>query len=264
VPESRIRGVRRDVAWLLAHAADLGRARLPGTARHWTQPGALDAVERARRDVEAAADRAVKRAHGMASRGASPAPLRLDVSEVLVDLLATADDLAERAAQALGRDRLPHAPSAYADPSPYLRLLHDVAGLLATDERMESRAVFDALSDESGRLCATVGRALGLVEDGLVLDAECPWCRRPRSLRYTVDLHHAPGCDRSCVPPWWTGDVPLEACWRDALIVCTSRVCEPPPPDLEATWRGLPAWSVARSGEWLLGRIRHAETSGAA
>jgi hypothetical protein len=200
----------------------------------------------------------------MASRGASPAPLRLDVSEVLVDVLAVADGLAERAAQVLGRDRPLRVSSAYADPSPYLRVLHDVAGLLATDERPDVRALFDELADEAGRLCAVVARVLGLVEDGLVLDADCPWCGHARSLRYTVDVHHAAGCDRSCVPPWWTGDVPLEACWRDALIVCTSRVCEPPPHDRESTWRGLPAWSVARSGEWLLSRIRHAETAGVA
>jgi hypothetical protein len=261
VPQPRIAVVRRDLAWLLRYAPDLGGARVPGTRRHWTQPGRGDPEQRRRRELEAAADLAARRAHGMAAIGASPAPLRLDASEALVDVLATVEQLTDRAAQSLGRDRPPPAQSAFADPAPYLQLLHDLAGLLATDPQPEARALFHDLAGDAARLCRTVARVLGMVEDGLVLDADCPWCRQSRVLRYTVDEHHAERCDRTCQAPWWSGDVPLASCWRDALIVCTSGVCEPRDADREALWRGLPAWSVARSGEWLMARIRHDEAT---
>jgi hypothetical protein len=107
-----------DLFWLADHADDLLESRYKGTARPWREPAEHDPERREQARQHDAAERAERTDSAI---GEHPAPVHVDTLDLLVDLLATADDLAERIAQAAGVDRLPYPTSSFASAEPYLR-----------------------------------------------------------------------------------------------------------------------------------------------
>ncbi len=216
-----------DLLWLADRSPDLRDARFKGTSRPWQQPADLDAGQRAERDAAARVERAER---DVSAIGEHPAPLHLDVHDLLTDLLSTADDLAERVAQAAGVERLPPALSAMADPEPYLR--HAAAHLAAAVE----------VDGELGRYVETraadlryaVAAMLGEFAHGQTLKGHCPFCGGGTERRYTLRVREYE---------------------HEAVVVCESGTCEPSEADCGIWVRGNPAWSLQREGAWLADRI---------
>lgn len=209
-----------DLLYLAERWDDFHEMRQRGTARPWQQPHISPQRE----------DPGADGAPGMS------APLHLDVFDALVDLLATADDLAERVAQEAGVDRLPYPTSAMADPTPYLR--HAAAHLEGIGHEL-----LGYVAEEVSRLRSTVDRHLGELTTGQTLQAPCPWCAGGvAGGAYTLRIRQ--GRD-------------------EVLIVCESGVCEPPEADSGERHRGHPAWSLDREGHWLADRIDKMKESAA-
>lgn len=84
---------------------------------------------------------------------------------------------------------------------------------------------------------------LGLLVTGQTLDALCPWCDG------RTDGH-----------PLGGGKTLRVRMLRDgrAAIACQGDNCQPGP-DVGEDWRGHPAWPLVTEGEWLAGRIEHAD-----
>lgn len=215
-----------DLWWLADHCGDLAESRLKGTARPWREVAALDPEARARRDDAARREREER---SVLAIGEHPSPVHDDVLDLMVDLLATADHLAECVAQAAGVDRMPPAASAFADPRPYLR--HAAAHLRAASTDPH---VAELVELEGARLRSAVSVALGMVTDGQTLKALCPWCAGGVTGAFTLRVRTLPG-----------GEV---------AVVCHG-VCEPPAADVGTWWKGRPAWPLATEGVWLADRI---------
>ncbi len=216
-----------DLLWLADHVTDITDARLKGTQRPWQQPADLTPTQAEARDVQAASERADR---SVLSIGEHPAPLHLDVLDLLVDLLATADDLAERVAQAAGVERLPPAASAMADPTPYLRhAAEHLAAAVMYDQQLGHHVEAEAV-----RLRYDVAKALGEFVYGQRLLALCPWCRGGAEQGFTLRVREVHG---------------------HPAVVCESGTCEPPEADCGNWHRGLPAWPLDTEGAWLADRI---------
>lgn len=227
-----------DLLWLADHAADITEARLKGTARPWQQPAQLDAAQRRTRDTLAAAERADR---NPLSIGEHPAPLHVDVLDLLVDLLSTADDIAEQVAQAAGVDRLPAAASAFVDPEPYLR--HAAAHLAQAYEADPS--LIGGVEEDAARLRNEVARHLGELTTGQTLKAPCPFCAgrtadHPEGGSHTLRVRTLPG------------DL--------TAVVCQNSLCEPPEGGCGTRWRGFPAWPI-HEWSWLADHIEAREAS---
>lgn len=229
-----------DLMYLADHAGDLIEARFRGTPRPWKQAGDLDAAQRAEQLERDAAER---RDRNPLSIGEHPAPMHVDVSDVLVDLLMTADDIAEQVAQAAGVDRLPYASSAFADPEPYLR--HAARHLAMAYEADPS--LQGGVKEDAERLRKLVATHLGEVLAGQRVPGLCPWCNGGLEQRQTLRIRF--------VRPAPTLD-PVPA------AVCESGVCEPPDSDV-GVWAGnCPAWPLDTEGAWLSQRIAHHAAQG--
>lgn len=231
---STIGRVLEDLWWLAEHHDDLLEAKIKGTPRPWQE-------SHAEVDVEAAI--AERKDRSELAPGEHPAPLHLDTLDLLVDLLATADDLAEQIAQAAGVARMPPAPSAFADPAPYLR--HCAAWLKPATEA--DSGLLDAVEVEVSRLRSLVAAKLGFTVDGQRVPGLCPWCSGGPTQQQTLRIRLVkPGPD---LPPV-------------AAAVCESGVCEPPPADV-GVWAGTrPAWPIDTEGKWLSDRIAHKAKNG--
>ena len=188
-----------DLWWLADHAEDLRELRLKGTPRPWREVAALDPKARAVRDEAAKRERDERTDLAI---GEHPSPAHDDVLDLMVDLLATADHLAECVAQAAGVERMPPAPSAFADPIPYLRYAAAHLRAAAADEH-----VAELVALEGERLRSEVSVALGLVTDGQTLKALCPWCVGGVDGTFTLRVRTLPGgevavvCHGVCDPP---------------------------------------------------------------
>lgn len=93
-----LKQAKADAAWLADHWPHLIEMRIPGTARPWRQTD-LDPVRRAELDAR---DRAERLERADIAPGETLAPVHVDVLDVLGDITAEADDLAERAFFAAG------------------------------------------------------------------------------------------------------------------------------------------------------------------
>lgn len=216
-----------DLLWLADHAHDIIEAKHRGTARPWQQPADLDPGQREERDAHARQERADRTVEAI---GEHPAPLHLDVLDLLVDLLATADDLAEKVARAAGVDRLPPVASVGTSPEPYLR--HAAAHLAAACAAdVQLRAYVE---HEASRLRYEVAKHLGEFVYGQRLAAHCPWCAGGAMQGYTLRVREVQG---------------------EPAVVCESGTCEPPSEDCGTWARGNPAWPISREGAWLADRI---------
>lgn len=221
---------------LHATVGHLASSLLPGTARPYRAP-TLTPEQREDADYRARQER-LERVD--IAPGDCPDPYRLDVSELLTDVLIVADHLAEQVcaeaeqslrvwAGAWSWD-LPslhrHASSHMADPRPYLDLLILLLGEVQ-DERPD--LVSETLL-QAQRLLDRAAPMLGLIIDGQRLPQDCPWCGqddwRVRMLRER-DLTRRP------------------------YVVCESDRCAPGEANVGRWHRNRPAWDLLTEGEWL-------------
>jgi hypothetical protein len=227
--------------WLAGRCDDLAESRHIGTARPWRESHGQETAEQAeQRAAQAAAEHADRNPLAI---GEHPAPVHVDTLDLLVDLLCTADDIAERVAQAAGVDRMPYPASSFASAEPYLR--HAAAWLKVAVEALPP--LLDYVSEQVERIKPMVEAALRERLDGQRVPGLCPWCAGGTARRQTLSVR--------LVKPTPELD-PIPA------AVCESGVCEPPEPDV-GLWHGRrPAWPIDTEGDWLKKRIRHAAESG--
>ena len=222
---------RDDVAELIKVVDWLESSVMPGTAKPWHPPTISD--ER-RNEMDALA-RAERLERTDIAPGDSPDPYDFTVADMLVDILARADPLAETVAHAAGYEPMLSASSAYADSRPFLEY---IAHLLPTTDDH----IVTLVSDTCYTLATRGMQALGLFTDGQLLAGTCPWCggrssRTPVGGAQTLRVRSMLGVG--------------------AVVVCEGRMCEPPSADVGTWFRGLPAWPMSE-WSWLADRIEHA------
>jgi hypothetical protein len=198
---TRIPDARRDLDWLAASWDDLMDSREKGTQRTWLH-------HRSSRETPINTGDELVTVHGL------PAPLHLDVLDVIVSIVAWADETSENVAQTLGMDRLPHATSAYADPRPHLLHIADHLGPLFADEP----EMAEVIADEAHERAVTAAKLLGLMTGGQRLDCDCPYCGVTSALTVVVREGSEP------------------------LIVCMGRCWLDADETGHAAWHGRRAW----------------------
>ena len=218
-----------------------GRRRLPSSRRH--RPDAVVLAQAA----EARAELLERRQIGwVPGTGKHPAPVDVDMLDLIRDVVAAAEDLALTITQTAGVDRPSHVTSVWEDPRPWL--LSARAWLTAADEVDDLTVPWarSVLAPVVRRVASTVGEIL----DGQVIDALCPWCRgrsekRPNGGERTL-MVAAPGQASTGARPEATapgqGDGPL--------VVCHGTNCAPPDSACGRRLRGMPAWPE-REWDWL-------------
>jgi hypothetical protein len=222
-----------DLWWLATHVDDLLESRLKGTPRPWREPAQHDPEQREQARRHDAQERAERTDSAI---GEHPAPVHVDTLDLLVDLLATADDLAERIAQAAGVDRLPSPASSFVSAEPYLR--HAAAWLQPATDVLPP--LLDYVAEQAARLRSLVAVHLHELTVGQRLRAVCPWCKGGIQGGFSLRVRKL--ADQT-------------------VIVCESGTCEPPEADSGIRHRGHPAWSV-NEWDWLIQRIEHAAHGG--
>lgn len=227
------------IDWLIA-------SLLPGTGHPYRPPG-MSQEARAERDRLAKLERLER---SVIAPGESPAPFDLDVADLLAEILSAADDMADQVSDAAKVPRMPGAGSAFADPAPFLARVLKLAPVCAA-----APGVLAAVEARCDQLTMRTHTLLGLLGDGQVLDALCPWCDGRRSdapvggqktMRVRAQL--PAGQPMSKVDP-------VDVRW---LVVCESGLCEPPQSDCGERFRGRPAWPLRTEGEWLAQRLEMA------
>ncbi|WP_066374160.1 hypothetical protein [Herbidospora mongoliensis] len=159
-----------DLRWVSAYWPDLAESRMHDTPAPFRRPQ-MTAEQRDDRDWEAQMERWERTADAI---GASPAPVRVPVLDVLTGLLAEAVLLADELAHAARCPELPPPSSDMADARPYLRF----AGRRIAE--LDRAGEFDPIANahrQTRVMVATVARGLGLVYDGHALEVVCPWCK---------------------------------------------------------------------------------------
>lgn len=241
----------RDAIAELRTAIDwLTGSLLPG-ADHTYRPPSMSAVARAERDRLARLERLERSA---IAPGESPAPFDLDVADLLSEILAAADSMADLVSDTAKVARMPAAQSAFNDPEPYL--IHVLDMLPACRRRPD---VVRRIEERCDELVLRTHTTLGLLGDGQLLDVVCPWCDGRRSddaptggaktMRIRAQL--PPGKPMSKVDP-------KDVRW---LVVCESGSCDPPQAECGERLRGRPAWPLKTEGEWLAMRFEAAIAS---
>lgn len=237
---------------------------LPGTARPWRAPQ-ISAERRAELDRQDREDRlhiaqqgdlpAHLRGQGVVvPPGESDAPYDLDIADLLSDILVAGDLLADQAAGVVEAelrtwagawaDQVPSmapppAQSAFADPSTHWSF---VAALLEDVARLNPD-LLEHIADTAAMHVRRAAPALGLITDGQLLAALCPWCDGKTSA--------APvGGHRTLRVRTLPGGLPA--------VVCEGGSCDPPEAECGARWRGLPAWPE-HEWTWLAARLHRAE-----
>ncbi|MEU1731405.1 hypothetical protein [Streptosporangium sp. NPDC020145] len=235
-----------DLKWITAYWEDLAESRLPGTARPWRQT-TLTPTQLAARDQAAYEERWERTIEAL---GASPAPVRIPVLDLLNDLMNDAYALAYHLAEASG-EQAPEPPATpFSDPAPY------IAAAQTHLDRLDDPEVVSWALDQTRSMVARVAASLALVYDGQRLDVECPWCRgvtpetpaggaRTWQVR---DLLGGRACRHGLPDRRFCG-----ACEQFVVIVCMGE-CEPPQKSVGTWWHGHPCWPVYE-WDWLAKRI---------
>lgn len=235
----RLGAIRRDLLWIADRWADVHESRIKGTKRPWREPTltpeAREELDRRARAEKAEADDRMP--------GESLAPVHVDVLDTLADILMRADMLHDHIAATLGVERLDSAPSAFADPGPYLTFISDHLREFAEDDPDG----MDAVSDLARELRGEMARVLGEVFDGQTLTAMCPWCGGKD------DRHPVGGARTLRVRLLWL-PTPTDKDAHEPAIVCDGGRCEPPESDCGLWVKGKPAWPLAE-WEWLGDRL---------
>lgn len=232
---------RQQLDALTTTAGHLAAVLMPGTARPWRAP-TVSAERRAELDRQAHEDRLLIAQQGwlpahlrgltvLVPPGESPAPYDLDTADLLSEILAAADLMADHASLALGLPLPFSASSAFADPRPFLE---HTAALLSRLPVEHQQTIASVCAD----LVETARVSLGEVLDGQVLDAICPWCDG------RTNAHPAGGARTLRFRLVEDRGEPFP------LIVCEGGHCEPGA-NSGHRWRGLPAWSLFNEGTWL-------------
>ena len=238
----RLGAIRRDLLWVCDRWEDVHEMRLKGTARPWREP-TISAEARAEMDALAKAERIDREGFTPPPPGESPAPVHVDILDTLATILMRSDMLAEHVAGTLGIDRLDHAPSAFADATPYLRFVGEHLGEFVEDDPDG----MDAVSDVARELKAEMSQVLGEISDGQTLKALCPFCGGKD------DTHPVGGAHTLRVRLIWM-PTSEDRDAHEAAIICTGGSCEPSEAECGKRVRGLPVWPIAE-WEWLAARF---------
>jgi len=223
----------------------------PGTHRIYIPPQ-LSAEKRA----EIGAQIWLERHTGVASTmplGESPAPLDLDIADLIAEISDAADDMCRLVSLAARTTPPRQATWAFEDPRPYL---HRVLDLLP-----KARTVHATVEARCDNLIFRAHTLLGLFGDGQLLKATCPWCGGRTS------KHPAGGAEtlrvRAMTPKDSAGKpLPITKCGPDDVdwfVVCESGLCEPPEADYGTRLRGRPAWNLRNEGGFLADRIERSQ-----
>lgn len=174
--------------------------------------------------------------------GESPAPMDLDIADLIAEISDTADDLSRLVSLAAKVEPLRPAVYAFSDPRPYLR--HVIAFLPV------AAGVHSTVEDRCDGLIFRAHTLLGLLGDGQLLNTVCPFCGGRTS-------HHPIGGAKTLrVRAVLPKDVKRETAAIKAtwLIVCEG-ACEPKLSDVGEWHRGRPAWNIINEGAWLADQI---------
>lgn len=220
--------------WLIEYWPDLLEARLPmATKRPWQQPE-LSPEARDRRDFEARIEWSMRNA---LAPGETPAPLDINILQVVLDVLVQADDLQAKLAEEAGHIPLDPPGPGQLDARPYLA--HARARLTELDEAWQ-----DWAGERAHRMYEQVARCLAMLYTGQTVRVICPWCggrtaEQPVGGAWTWRVAELPG-----------GQI---------AIICTG-TCEPPPREVGTWWGGQPCWPIT---EWsrLAKHVRAAEAA---
>jgi hypothetical protein len=231
-------GPQHDLEWTAEHWEDLVEYRLKGTPRPWRQAGDMNPEQRSTRDALARVEIAEADRLGRAP-GFSPAPMHVSTFDVMVDILAEADALHETIAQRLGHDRLETARSAYDSAERFLWWCAARVELSAEDAPL-----YELVVEKAALMRSAMSTELGIVVDGQVLNAVCPFCcgvtpRTPGGGAKTLRFRMVPSRVHE-------GD-------EEAMIVCES-TCQPFDREVDTWHRGRPAWPWSQ-WEWLAERL---------
>lgn len=232
------------LGWLTANL-------LHGTHRPFRPPPSAD--HQAERDRAAALERLLDRRNedrsGMlVPLGETPAPMVLDVADMIAEISDAADEMAALVSVAAQQDVPPPARYAFTDPRPYLRRVLELLP--------EAPAVWESVESRCDGLLYRAYATLGVLGDGQLLPGMCPWCDG-RTERFPVGGARTLRV-RAVVPDGRKlTDTTLDQADIRWLVVCENRWCEPPEADCGNRHRGRPAWPLATEGAWLADRIEY-------
>lgn len=221
----------RALVHLSEHWHDLWVARLQGTPRPWTE-SQVSAQARAQMDARARIerhDRSVDSQGNPVAVGESPAPLHVEVLDLLITIGGLAAAMTAEVARAVQR------PAPYPNPDPRPRLTYVRVNLPTAAAVVP---LVDTYASQLIRLEEEVDRALRLVRDGQVLHAVCPWCKGMGKGALTLVIR-----ELDQIGP---------------VVMCNTPGCTPPSQDCGTHWRGRPCWRPSE-WDWLAERLQPVE-----
>lgn len=230
--------VLTDLAWIADRWPHLHDARKVGTPLPYREPQ-LTRAQRNARDLLARTERAEADDR---MPGYSRAPIRVNVLDLLGDIVMHADLLHEAIAQTIGHDRLPPAASATDDPRRFLAYCRELLPEACdTDPGLLNRA-----AGWAGKTRRRIASTLGEIDDGHLLKCVCPFClgrtaEQPVGGAHTLRIRVVPA----------PAHVDAET---ELVVVCESGTCEPFAGEVTMTVWGRPAWPTSE-WDWLARRI---------
>jgi len=228
----RIGAIRRDIMWLSERWDDLVQSRLKGTSRPWRQP-VLTPEAREALDAQA---RIEKHERSAIASGEHPAPVHVDVLDVLEEILDRAHTLHEHVADTIGKPRLTKPRTIAGDITPHLAFIHAhlVTAVVADPDML------DAVGDVVAELREIAARQLGEMYDGQTLAGVCPFCHGKTPTHPTGGAHtlrvRMVRLERAKDPDY-----------REPAIVCGNELCQPNEQQCGTWHHGRPAWPML---EW--------------
>lgn len=176
-PSRHLAQARRDLTWLTHTWPQLLECRLKGTWRYWIGGSTVHNTT-----------------HGPAddpSVAGAPAPLYLDVYDAACEVNSWADETSDAAAQLLGVDRPALAfnstEGGWSDPTGRLAFIADNLAAVARQEESFAQDI----SHEAAAHAHRAATLMGLIVDGQILDADCPYCHKRRVLK-NIDTPDGP------------------------------------------------------------------------
>lgn len=205
-----------DIDWIKHRWEHLETSRFLGTPRPWRQPP---------RHRPTVADD--YHAPPTFSTTPIPAPLHIDTHDLIAHLLRKIRNLA----LTTGAELHHHQVLAYLQHHRTQHPAEELDYVLRYHQRTaeETRTLTEHTVH---RIRARMTEAFSEILDGQQLDADCPWCGKPRlRIRLIGPAGH-----------------------QEPVVVCESGVCNPQPAECGKWWRGHPAWPFYE-WDWLAQRI---------